>query len=220
MIQSISNYLKGRRIEPYLLLCFFVSGACGLIYEVTWLRVLGLVFGNTTFATSTVLSSYMAGLGLGALFFGRWIDRRNIHPVWAYGCLEAGVAVYAVVTPLIWKLIEWIHIGFYRAFEPSFLKFSLFKFAVAFFVLFIPTFLMGGTLPVISKFFVSQREETAKKIGLLYALNTFCAVLGVFVCGFFLLYLLGMRETVWMTAFLNLLIFVLCTAYYRNVKRS
>lgn len=220
MIQTIANYFKGRRIEPYLLLCFFVSGACGLIYEVTWLRILGLVFGNTTFATSTVLSSYMAGLGLGALFFGRWIDRKNVHPVWAYGCLEAGVAAYAVVTPLIWKLIEWIHIGFYRAFEPSFLTFSLFKFAVAFLALFVPTFLMGGTLPVISKFFVSQQEETAKKIGLLYALNTFGAVLGVFVCGFFLLYLLGMRETVWMTAFLNLLIFILCAAYYHNVKSA
>jgi len=66
---------KVKSFRMILLFFFFVSGACGLIYEIAWLRALGLVFGNTTYATSTVLAGYMAGLGLGAYFFGRWIDR-------------------------------------------------------------------------------------------------------------------------------------------------
>jgi spermidine synthase len=50
-----------------LLACFFLSGATGLIYEVVWLRMLGLVFGHTAYAITTVLAAFMGGLGLGSL---------------------------------------------------------------------------------------------------------------------------------------------------------
>jgi spermidine synthase len=39
-----------------IVLCFFLSGATGLVYQVVWLRLLGLVFGHTVYATTTVLS--------------------------------------------------------------------------------------------------------------------------------------------------------------------
>ena len=51
--------------------CFFLSGATGLVYEVLWIRMLGLVFGHTVFAVTTVLTAFMAGLGLGSWTFGR-----------------------------------------------------------------------------------------------------------------------------------------------------
>src|SRR5256885_14663519 len=46
--------------------CFVLSGATGLIYEVLWARMLGLVFGATTFAISAVLAAFMGGLALGS----------------------------------------------------------------------------------------------------------------------------------------------------------
>lgn len=201
---------------PVLLTCFFVSGACGLVYEIAWLRVLGLIFGNTTYATSTVLAGYMAGLGLGALSLGKWIDRGG-HPVKVYALLEAGVGTYALLTPFLWKLLDLLNIGFYRAFNPSFLTLLLFKFAVAFAVLLLPTFLMGATLPVLSKFFVRQEKETAKKVGLLYALNTFGAVFGVLFSAFFGLQTLGVWQTVILTGILNFAIFGICFYYARRL---
>lgn len=192
-----------------LIFCFFFSGACGLMYQVAWLRVLSLVFGNTTFATSTILSSYMAGLGLGALYFGKRIDKSKMHPLRAYAWLEGGVAVFAFMTPLLWKLIEWLMIGFYRGFEPSFIVLNMFKFVIAFAALFIPTFLMGGTLPIVSKYFVKRREETSKFVGFLYALNTFGAFFGVLFTGFYALYAIGVWQTVYLAGFLNLIIFVI-----------
>lgn len=195
------------RLKPLFLFCFFFSGACGLIYQVAWLRVLSLVFGNTTFATSTILSSYMAGLGLGALYFGRRIDTDSRHPVRVYAWLEGGVALYAFITPLLWKLIEFLHIGFVHVFHPDYLTTALFKFTAAFLALFIPTFLMGGTLPVVSRFFVSHREETARYVGLLYALNTLGAVVGVVFSGFYSLYHFGVWQTVYFAGLANLLIF-------------
>ena len=56
--------------------CFFLSGATGLVYEVLWIRMLGLVFGHTVFAVTTVLTAFMAGLGLGSWIFGRIADRQ------------------------------------------------------------------------------------------------------------------------------------------------
>ena len=60
-----------RRRRRILALLFFASGAAGLVDQVAWLRYLALVFGNTTLATATLLAVFMAGLGLGAVLFGR-----------------------------------------------------------------------------------------------------------------------------------------------------
>jgi spermidine synthase len=56
-------------------LFFFVSGLAALLYEVVWGRLLGLVFGNTTYAVATVLGAFMGGLGLGGFFGGKLADR-------------------------------------------------------------------------------------------------------------------------------------------------
>src|SRR3990172_7447886 len=71
---------EARQIVAAVLICFFFSGATGLIYEVLWTRLLGLVFGHTVFAITTVLSAFMAGLGLGSYLFGRIADRHT-HPL-------------------------------------------------------------------------------------------------------------------------------------------
>jgi hypothetical protein len=54
----------------FLLVCFFLSGATALVYEVVCLRILGLVFGHTVHAVATVLIVFMGGLALGSALFG------------------------------------------------------------------------------------------------------------------------------------------------------
>jgi spermidine synthase len=51
-------------------LCVFLSGATALIYEVVWLRMLG-VFGHTVYAVTAYWPPFMAGLGLGSFLLGR-----------------------------------------------------------------------------------------------------------------------------------------------------
>src|SRR3989338_8173260 len=80
------------------LICFFFSGAAGLIYEVVWTRMLTQVFGNTTYAIATVLSSFMAGLALGSYLFGRIADRGK-NGFLLYGDLEFGVGLYGLAVP-------------------------------------------------------------------------------------------------------------------------
>ena len=71
-------------------LCFVASGATGLIYEVLWARMLGLVFGATTLAVSTVLAAFMGGLALGSALAGRFATRIK-QPIRAYGLMEIGM---------------------------------------------------------------------------------------------------------------------------------
>src|SRR6266545_3382798 len=114
--------------------CFFLSGATGLIYEVLWARMLGLVFGATTLAVSTVLAAFMGGLALGSALAGRSGSSVR-RPVRAYGLLEIGIALYA---------LAWQH------FQPGFFVFSLWRFLLSCVMLLIPTTLMGATLPLLS----------------------------------------------------------------------
>ena len=76
-------------------ICFVFSGATGLIYEVLWARMLGLVFGATTLAVSTVLAAFMGGLALGSALAGKFSSRVK-RPLRAYGLVEIGIAVYAI----------------------------------------------------------------------------------------------------------------------------
>jgi len=59
----------------YVMLIYFCSGACSLIDEVVWVRLLKLTLGNTVYASSIVVSMFMAGLALGALIMSRYADR-------------------------------------------------------------------------------------------------------------------------------------------------
>src|SRR5438105_15229995 len=54
-----------------LLLVFFVSGISALLYQIVWLKYLGLIFGNTVYAAATLIAVFLGGLGLGAFLFSR-----------------------------------------------------------------------------------------------------------------------------------------------------
>src|SRR5262245_3429963 len=82
--------LSRRPSVSVLVVCLFVSGATALVYEVVWLRMLGLVFGHTVHALTTILAAFMGGLGLGSYVCGRRTARID-DPVRAYGLLEIGI---------------------------------------------------------------------------------------------------------------------------------
>lgn len=214
--------LEGQReagqIVAAVFLCFFLSGASGLIYEVLWTRLLGLVFGHTVFAITTVLSAFMAGLGLGSYLFGKIADRHP-HPLRLYGILEAGIGVYALLTPMLLSKAEALYIPLYRSLELSFLAFSLAQFLLIFLILLVPTTLMGATLPVLSRFFVHEIASLGGQVGRLYAYNTFGAVLGTYLAGFQLLPTLGIRISLLLAAIVNIGIGALAVTFDRHLSQ-
>src|SRR6266436_5819989 len=128
--------------------CFILSGATGLIYEVLWARMLGLVFGATTLAVSTVLAAFMGGLALGSALAGKlssWIKR----PLRTYGLMEIGIAIYAIMVPFLFRLIDNLYALIWQHFHPGFFAFSIWRFALSCLMLLVPTTFMGATLPVL-----------------------------------------------------------------------
>lgn len=209
---------EAKQIAAAVCLCFFFSGATGLIYEVLWTRMLGLVFGHTVFAISTVLAAFMGGLGLGSYLFGKIADR-DPHPLHLYGLLEAGIGIYVLLTPALFSRAEGIYIGLHRSLGLSLFAFSLAQFALIFLILLVPTTLMGGTLPVLSRFFVRGIASLGGQVGRLYALNTFGAVLGTYAAGFYLIPILGVRRTLLLGAVANLGIGVLAVVFDRHLRQ-
>ncbi|MCW8131230.1 MAG: fused MFS/spermidine synthase [Planctomycetota bacterium] len=178
-------------------LLFFLSGACGLIYEVLWSRHLGLILGNTTYSLAAVLSAFMAGLALGSYLAGRWLERRlargPVNLLKVYGLIEIGIGVYCALLPLLFDAAAPLYAGLYgetggAALAPS-------RFALSFLLLLLPTTGMGATLPVLSQLMTRSPMGMSRSAGTLYAVNTFGAVVGAAGAGFLLLPELGREGT-------------------------
>lgn len=181
-------------VRHVVLALFFVTGLSSLIYQVLWLRMLATVFGSTTYATATVLAAFMGGLALGSYLFGRVADRLTRHLV-VYGLLELGVGVFGLLFPFILHGYEGLHVHLQRITSWSFYAYSLVRFVACSAILVIPTTLMGGTFPVVSRFYVRRFSRFTENVSLLYGINTAGAVAGVVLAGFVLIPAVGLFHT-------------------------
>jgi spermidine synthase len=195
--------------------CFVLSGATGLIYEVLWARMLGLVFGATTLAVSAVLAAFMGGLALGSACGGR-LAARFEKPLRVYGMIEIGIALYALAVPFLFHLIDLLYPFIWQQLHPGFYAFSLWRFLLSCLVLLIPTTLMGATLPVLSAALLRSDGRRDTSVTRLYAFNLFGAIIGTLVAGFLLMPALGVRVTIWTAATINL--FIGLTAIIADLK--
>jgi len=195
----------GQGAKPLILLFLLLSGSCGLVYEILWMKMLTLTMGNTVFSITTVLTAFMGGLALGSFLAGRFTDKIK-NPLRAYGLLEGGIGVYALLLPLLIAGTQPLFRFVYQSINPSFYTFGLLRFVVCGTLLLVPTALMGATLPVLSQYFVAGQNNLGRNVGLLYGMNTLGAVLGCSLAGFLLIPALGVTWTIYGAALLNLAI--------------
>lgn len=186
---------------------FIVSGATGLVYQIAWFKYLSLFFGNTTYAQTIVLATFMGGLAIGASLWGRRADRSK-SPVKLYGGLELFIGLYCILFPLLLTVAKSAFVFTVHALQlPSDGTAVLFlKFLISVVLLLFPTILMGGTLPVLVRFISHSVEESGKNVATLYFLNSFGAVVGSLLCGFFLVPMAGLQATVISAGILNIMI--------------
>src|SRR3954469_2489245 len=104
-----------RVIFAWVLACFFVSGAAGLIYQIVWTRYLSLFLGHSSYAVVAVLVAFMGGLAIGNAVFGAIADRAE-RPLALYGWLEIAIAAYAVIFPSYYEFCHHLYISAARHF--------------------------------------------------------------------------------------------------------
>lgn len=208
-----------KRLKIIFIFFFFLSGACGLIYEVVWMKKLVLVMSNDMYSISTVLTSFMGGLALGSWISGKIIDKRN-DPLRIYGILELLIGLYCFVLPFLIMLSYPMMSYFYNLEQISPTVIQFVRFIACFLILIFPTTLMGATLPVLSKYFVDEKNRVGIAMATLYSANTFGAVAGAFATGFFLIPYMGIWISTILAVCINTIIGISAIYLHRKYERN
>ena len=190
---------------------FFISGFAALLYQVIWQRLLVFFSGADVYSVTLIVTSFMAGLGLGNLVGGYWADRLSRRT-------NLAMFIVAEVAILIFGLLSK---GFFYDFlymrHPQLGESSGLLWIVLFSSLLWPTFFMGVSLPLLAKALTRDVVEAAPTIGRLYGINTLGAAAGALVTTWILLPQLGLGQSLKIGAALNfgcaggLVLFVIST---------
>ena len=191
------------RVVPPLLLIYFLSGVCSLIYETVWIAHFSLLFGSTVQAMSLVVGLFFAGLALGSRWLGR-VATRARHPVRLYALLEIAIGLYALLFPVLVRLGEALYAPLAAGWAGELTRLTVARAVLAGLILLPPTVLMGGTLPVLLRSLLPDEALTRRRAGLLYGSNALGAALGSALAGLLLLRVLGITHTNTTAALLNL----------------
>jgi spermidine synthase len=186
---------------------FFVSGFCGILYELVWMRLAMAQFGVTTALVSIVLATFMAGLGAGSWAAGSLVrkhgERLKGPPLRLYALTELliGASALAVPVELVWghalllRLAEQAPISSaaYYLVAGAWLALVLIPWCAC----------MGATIPLAMFAIRSDRRyETRRSFSFLYLANVLGAVAGSAI-PLLLIEMYGFRGTLHLGAVLN-----------------
>jgi spermidine synthase len=191
-------------VSPLLLLLFFFSGFCSLVYQVVWLRLAFAHFGIVTPVLSVVLSVFMLGLGAGSLLAGRWASALSrqigVSPATLYGLAELTIAVGALAVPAGFDYGDalLLHIGVASSVGYLFLS------ALVITATILPwCVMMGATFPLMMAYVRSRDRTQLRSFSSLYLANVIGAMTGTIVSAVVLIELLGFTRTSLVAAALN-----------------
>jgi predicted membrane-bound spermidine synthase len=208
---------------PVWVAIYLFSGFVALSYEIVWFRLLGVVVKSTAFTFGTLLTLYLAGIGLGALVGSRRAmnaphPARSFFVLQAAGGLSAGlllaVFVFAADDVRAFR-------GYFDSYEPLNVRDSVNALralagdsaarpdgagdlALRFLVLYVvvplvlvvpPTFFMGCAFPYLQRVVQTDKNRVGRRVGALLLANIAGSMLGTVVTGWLLLSVLGTAGT-------------------------
>ncbi|MGH8544619.1 MAG: hypothetical protein ACREX3_13525 [Gammaproteobacteria bacterium] len=188
-----------------LALCFFLSGFCGLLYQIVWLRLAFAAFGIITPVLSVVISTFMFGLAVGSWTGGKWVTawirKTGFSTVFLYAACEAGIGLGAFLVPGLFRLGErsLLPLG-----EMDSLEYLLLSTAVLAITILPWCILMGATFPLMMAFVKEVDCSQKDSFSYLYAANVVGAAAGTAVTAIVLIEVLGFTSTLLVAAVLNL----------------
>jgi len=206
-------------VSAALSILFFLSGAAALVYQVLWLRLMGLVFGITIHAATTVLASFMSGLALGSVAAGRLAPRLR-RPLRWFAAAELLIAVAALATQPALRHVTDVYVSLHPWLAGSPAAITAARFLAAWAVLLVPTALMGASLPLVLKSSLAADTAVGSRFAALYASNTAGAIAGTLLVGFVLIERLGIAASFQIAAAANAFVALAALALDRAVGRG
>lgn len=178
--------------NAYVGALFFVSGFAALIYQVVWQRVLFTTFGVNSESVTIIVSVFMFGLGMGALF-GGWLQKAfTKHLLLTFLCLEVTIGIFGIFSLDLIKMLG-------SSPTPSLLDMSL----RVYLVLAVPTLLMGATLPVLVTYLQKSVSNLGKTVSLLYSANTLGSAIAAVATVYLIFVYFGQQGAIWVAACFN-----------------
>ncbi len=187
-----------RRVAfPLASASFLLSGVAALTYQIVWQRLLVLPLGADVYSMTLVVAAFMTGLGLGSLAGGHVADRLSpLRCVLLFIAAELGVAAFGLASRAIFY--DWMYLRLGPAgLDPAVRAILVFA------TLLWPTFWMGVSLPVLSRAITPRIGDAARRVGILYGLNTLGAAAGAFATTWLLFPRIGFDSSLAWASVLN-----------------
>ncbi len=194
-------------------LLFFFSGFSALVYQVVWARQLCAIFGSSAESSAAVLAVFMAGMGIGGPALGRAADRIK-NRFLCFAVIEGLIGLFGLLASSCFSVLESFYYSGGGASAGN-------RYMLAAVYMFIPCFLIGGTLPVLSRFCAKEdKNRFGLAAGGLYATNTFGAAAGALMAGFVFLESMGASGSIFLAAIINLVVAAACVTLYTAFKKQ
>ena len=168
---------------------FFCSGISAIIYQVVWQRLLFASFGTDIESITIIVSVFMLGLGLGSLIGGRLSDTSGKKLLYYFIFFELAIGVFGLISNPLITYVSDLTLEMNQAWLPF----------IIFAILFVPTFAMGATLPVLVSYLFKQTKSVGGTVTKLYYINTLGSAIGCLIT-VGVLFLFGTRQIAIFTA--------------------
>lgn len=178
-----------------------------------------MVIGNSVYAFTTILTTFLIGISIGSFAFVRRIDGVS-DKVLLLGLLQLLLCFSVVGMLPMMDSLPSLFLSLFRSMPSSFAVTVLIEFIVTFAVILIPTILMGASFPVSARIYIGMVDSIGEGLGRLYSANTVGAIFGSFLTGFLFIPDLGVQKTILFISSLNLLSCVILLGQAQTVKRG
>jgi len=195
--ESIKNTSDINFMFKLFLIISALTGLSSFIYEISWIRMLSMVLGSTSYAFELMLSSFILGIALGGFWIRKRIDN-FINPIKSLGKVQIVMGLLGISTIVFYNLsfnvMRNIVHGTAKT-EQGYFIYNLFQWILSIFIMLPTTFFAGMTLPLII-YIMLKKNNGEKSIGQVYSSNTIGSILGVLVAIFILLPVLGLKYSI------------------------
>ncbi len=180
----------------FLYFLFFFSGFPALLYQLVWQRSLFTIYGVNIESITVVVAAFMLGLGLGSLFGGALCRLHAVNSLFLFAVIEILIGLYGLVSL---DILEFAAVATAGATTSS-------TFLLSFALVFIPTLLMGATLPLLVNFLVGRTKNVGKSVATLYFVNTLGSAVACLLVARYIFAHAGLDGSVYLAVSLNFLI--------------
>ncbi len=161
-----------------------IEGATVMAVELCGAKLMAPIYGGSLFVWAGILAITLAALAFG-YFYGGILSSKEKPVIKLYYVVSVS-AVFIALMPFIAQFVLPLL---------SYLNFNIAVIFSAVVLIFSPIFLLGCTSPLFIRLNAATLDTVGLISGKVYAISTFGGIVSTFLCGFFLIPELGLKNT-------------------------